>query len=231
VFEPDFIRPFYKSKVATDAHLLEEVMQDGNASFASKVCEQGKRAGVNEEAHLDAVASLIVGGGLKFTSNDAACLVYPQVLTGGTTAHRFYASYPSEDEAMREAVENTERIALLTDFVETRSGLEKVLDLKEEFRDTGKVIIPRLDSGDIPTLTVEALQMQKERGMLDSKRDTVTVSEGLSSIEAVRALEEKVKKAGFSTELLKYGIGGLLVSKDKTRDSVSGAYKLTDTEF
>jgi hypothetical protein len=44
VFEPDFIRPFYKSKVATDAHQLEKVMQDGDASFATKVCEQGKRA-------------------------------------------------------------------------------------------------------------------------------------------------------------------------------------------
>ncbi|MDR0607626.1 MAG: hypothetical protein LBG52_04705 [Candidatus Peribacteria bacterium] len=132
---------------------------------------------------------------------------------------------------MRDAVERTEKTALLTDFVETHSGLEKVLNLKEEFRNTGKVITPRLDSGDIPTLTVEALQMQKERGMLDPKRDTITVSEGLSDIEAVRALEEKVKKAGFSTALLKYGIGNLLVAKDKTRDAVSGAYKLTDTEL
>jgi hypothetical protein len=60
--------------------------------------------------------------------------------------------------------------------------------------------------------------------------DTITISEGLSSIEAVRNLEKTVKEAGFSTESLKYGIGGLLVSKDKTRDSVSAAYKLTATE-
>ncbi|MDR2191221.1 MAG: hypothetical protein LBP53_08945 [Candidatus Peribacteria bacterium] len=67
--------------------------------------------------------------------------------------------------------------------------------------------------------------------MLDTTRDTITVSEGLSSIEDIQALENQVKEAGFSTELLKYGIGGLLVSKDKTRDSLSAAYKLTATEY
>ena len=162
VFEPDFIRPFFKSKVATDAHRLEEVMQDENASFSTKVCEQGKRAAINEEAHLDAVSSLIVGGGLKYTSNDAAALVYPQLLTGGTTAHRFYASYPTENEAMQDAVESTESTALLTDLVQTESGVDKVLQLKQQYRDTQKVIIPRLDSGDIPALTVETLKKQKE---------------------------------------------------------------------
>jgi hypothetical protein len=57
--------------------------------------------------------------------------------------------------------------------------------------------------------------------MLDPQRDTITISEKLSSIEEVEILEKKVKKADFSTELLKYGMGGLLVSEDKTRNSVS----------
>ncbi|MDR0860993.1 MAG: hypothetical protein LBO09_08780 [Candidatus Peribacteria bacterium] len=227
IFEPDYIRPFFKSKVATDVHALEEVMDDGDATFASKTCEQGKRAAINEEAHLDAVASAIVGGGLKLTSNDAAALVYPQVLSAGTTAHRFYASYPSEDEAMDAAINKMDKITLLTDFVDTRNGVEKVIALKENHPE--KIIFPRLDSGDIPQLTLETLQRQKEAGMFDPKRDKICVSEGINTIEKIKNLEDMVRANGFSTESLSYGSGGLLVSKNKTRDSVSAAYKLTNT--
>ena len=42
--------------------------------------------------------------------------------------------------------------------------------------------------------------------MTDPKRDKVSVSEGIGSIEKVRNLENEVKKAGFSTEYLKYGM-------------------------
>jgi nicotinic acid phosphoribosyltransferase len=65
--------------------------------------------------------------------------------------------------------------------------------------------------------------------MLDPARDYITISEGISSKEAIKNLEDAVRAAGFSTALLKYGSGGLLVAKDKTRDSVSAAYKLTNT--
>ncbi|MDR2541433.1 MAG: nicotinamide phosphoribosyltransferase domain-containing protein [Candidatus Peribacteria bacterium] len=227
IFEPDFIRPFFKSKVATDAHALEEVMQGEDTNFASKVCEQGKRAAINEEAHLDATSALIVGAGLKLTSNDAAALVYPQVLSAGTTAHRFYASYPSEDEAMDAAVEKMDKITLLTDFINTPSGTNKVIDRKE--RNPEKIIYPRLDSGDITQLTLDMLQRQKEAGMSDTTRDKICISEGIGSIEKIKNLEDTVREAGFSTAFLSYGSGGLLVSKDKTRDSVSAAYKLTNT--
>lgn len=162
-FEADFIRSFYKSKVATDAQRLEQLMEDDHASFATKVCEQGKRAAINESSHLDAAASLVVGAGLKKTSNDAAALVYPQLLTGGTTAHRFYSSYPSEQEAMEVAVQKTDHIALLTDLVETDHGVDQVLDIKERYRNTPKVIFPRLDSGDTHAMTIATLQKQKER--------------------------------------------------------------------
>lgn len=230
IFEPDFIRPFYKSKVATDAHRLEEIMQDDHASFATKVCEQGKRASINEESHLDAVASLIVGGGLQRTSNDSAALVYPQVLSGWTTAHRFYASYPTEDEAMKDAVEKTDKIALLTDLVNTERGVEKVLDIKEKYRNSERIIFPRLDSGNTKQATLDTLSKQEKRWMRDSLQDKVSVSEWISSEKAIKELEIAVKEIGFGTEFLAYGIGGLLVAKDKTRDSVSAAYKLTNTE-
>jgi nicotinic acid phosphoribosyltransferase len=202
-------------------------MQDADSSFATKVCEQGKRAAINEEAHLDATSALIVGAGLKLTSNDAAALVYPQVLAAGTTAHRFYASYPSEDEAMDAAVEKMDKITLLTDFVDTHNGVEKVIEYKKNNPD--KIVYPRLDSGDITQLTLDTLQRQKDAGMSDTARDKVCVSEGISTIEKLKNLENTVRENGFSTAFLSYGSGGLLVSKNKTRDSVSAAYKLTNT--
>ncbi|MDR2191222.1 MAG: hypothetical protein LBP53_08950 [Candidatus Peribacteria bacterium] len=64
---------------------------------------------------------------------------------------------------MQDAVKKTDKITLLTDFVDTHSGIDKVLDLKEQYRNTNKNITLRLDSGDIPTLLLEALQKQKER--------------------------------------------------------------------
>jgi hypothetical protein len=64
---------------------------------------------------------------------------------------------------MRDAIEKTDKITLLADFVDTHSGLPKILDFKEEYRNENKIITPRLDSGDIPNLTVETLQAQERR--------------------------------------------------------------------
>lgn len=75
VYEPVFLRAFFKSIVATDAHYLEEIIGQG------RVAEFGKRATPNEDFHLDAVEANIVGGGLKLTSNDTAALVYPQTVS------------------------------------------------------------------------------------------------------------------------------------------------------
>ena len=103
VYEPIFLRAFFKSIVATDAHYLEEII------WQWRVAEFGKRATANEDFHLDAVEANIVGGGLKNTSNDTAALVYPQVLSGWTTAHRYFACYPTENEAFINAIEKSEK--------------------------------------------------------------------------------------------------------------------------
>lgn len=42
-------------------------------------------------------------------------MVYPQTLSGGTTAHRYFSCYPTEDEAFLNAIESTDKIALLVD--------------------------------------------------------------------------------------------------------------------
>ncbi len=73
-FEPDFLRIFYQTAVATDMHRIEHILGPG------RVVEFGKRAGINEEAHMDAVEACYVGGGLRVTSSDTAACAIPEVI-------------------------------------------------------------------------------------------------------------------------------------------------------
>ena len=164
------------------------------------------------------------------TSNDLAALVYPQIKASGTTAHRYYASYPTEEEAMEEAIKSEDTLALLIDLNESYSGIEKAIALKKKYRHTGKRIAIRLDSGDIAGQAVYALRRLKEEGMCDPDMDKVMASD-ISSIEGIRHVENSVREAGFDPkDFIMYGLGGLLVAKEKTRDKLSVGYKLTDTE-
>jgi nicotinic acid phosphoribosyltransferase len=53
------------------------------------------------------------------TSNDIAVAAIPQLKSSGTTAHRYLASYTTEDEAFRNAIKKTTKIALLVDLVDS----------------------------------------------------------------------------------------------------------------
>lgn len=55
VYEPVFLRTFFQSVVATDIHFLEEILG------SNRVVEFGKRATVNDKAHIDAVEACYVG--------------------------------------------------------------------------------------------------------------------------------------------------------------------------
>lgn len=224
VYEPIFLRAFFKSIVATDAHYLEEIIGQG------RVAEFGKRATPNEDFHLDAVEANIVGSGLKITSNDTAALVYPQVLSGGTTAHRYLACYPSEDEAFINAIEKTDKIWLLVDLVDSYRGIDKIVALKKKYRSSGKIIGMRLDSGDLADQAVYALKKLKENWMLDPILDKIVVAD-ISTVDDIRRVEDAVIAAGFDPkEFIQYWLGWLLVARNKTRDALSAAYKLTNTE-
>ncbi|MFZ2151366.1 MAG: hypothetical protein WAZ12_01240 [Candidatus Absconditicoccaceae bacterium] len=224
VYEPVFLRAFFKSIVATDAHYLEEIIGQG------RVAEFGKRAAPNEDFHLDAVEANIIGCGLKNTSNDTAALVYPQVISGGTTAHRYFACYPTENDAFINAIEKCDKIALLVDLVDSYKGIDKIVALKKKYRASGKIIGMRLDSGDLADQAVYALRKLQENGMLDPKMDKIVVAD-ISTVDDVRRVEDAVTAAGFDPkEFIQYGLGGLLVARNKTRDALSAAYKLTDTE-
>lgn len=228
VFEPLFLRAFYQSVVATDAAFIDNIIRSG------RVWEYGKRAWINEESHMDAVESLIVAMWLTTTSSDAAALVFPELLTSGTTGHRYYAAYPSEDEGFINAVEKSERITLLVDLIDSYNWIDKVMKIKQDYRSTDKIIFTRLDSGDVAEQAVYCLEEQMKYNMMDPSRDKIVV-EDISNIDQLRRVEDLCEKALEGTEynhedFIVYGLGGMLVTRNKTRDAVSAGYKLINTE-
>lgn len=224
VFEPNFMRVFFQSVIATDMNYIE------NLIGTDRVVEFGKRASANEKAHVDAVEACYVGGGVVGTSNDAAAAIIPQIVSSGTIAHRYLASYSSEDAAFVNAIEKTEKIALLVDLVDSYRGIDKIIALKKQYRETGKAIWMRLDSGDLVDQAVYALRAQQSAGMLDPVRDKIVVAD-IGNVDKIREIEAKVEEAGFDPkQFIVYGLGGLIVAKNKLRDTVSAAYKLTETE-
>ena len=225
VFEPMIIRPFFKSAIATTG----SVYADAIWWSLSPICEQWKRAGASEETHMDGVSSLMVWGGLDKTSNDAAALAY-NLKTSGTTAHRFYASYDTEKEAMEEAAK-IDNMVILTDLIDTVSWINKALEIKQRKQAEWKNVMLRLDSGNIAELAIYALQKQKELGMMDPKKDKICISDGVSTIEKFNKVCDAIRDAWFDPEkYLVFGIWWWLIANNKTRDALSAAYKLTNTE-
>jgi len=224
-FEPMIIRPFYKSAVATTWNRYA----DGIGWNLDLICEQWKRAWANEELHMDWVSSLIVWWWLKRTSNDAAALVY-DLKTSGTTAHRFYQSYDTEDEAMEAAAEIDDMV-LLSDLIDSVSWVEKILKIKKRKQAEWKNVMPRLDSGNIAELAIYTLKRQKELWMTDLKKDKIYISDWVSTIEKFNQVCDAVRDAWFNPEfVLGFWIGWALVANGKTRDDLSAKYWLTNTE-
>ncbi len=220
-FEPIFLRTFYPSAVATGAHIIEEILGTG------RVAEFGMRSWFNNDSHFDAVEACIIGMDLKATSNDMAAAVYPQTHTSWTTAHRFYACYKTEDEAFETNIQNNEKVALLIDLADSYSGIRKAVTLKKKYRHTNKPIAMRLDSGDLADQAIYALTMLAEAWMNDPMLDKVIIAD-ISSVEQLIEIENKIAEAGFDPKkYIVYGLGWLLVAKEKTRDQLSGWYKLT----
>lgn len=223
-FEPMFLRLFYQSAVATELRALEDLLGSG------RVVEFGSRSSWNNATHFDALEALAVGGGLVGTSDDAAAAALPNLRASGTIAHRYLASYPTEEGAFRDAIEKNDKIALLIDLIEPYRGIDRAVALKREFRNSGKAVWMRLDSGNLADQAVYALESCRKAGMLDPALDKIVVAD-ISSYEDVVRVEKAVADAGFDPkDFIVYGLGGLLVATRKTRDALSAAYKLTETE-
>ncbi len=220
-FEPDFHRVFYESLVATTAHEIDTKVG------ANRFIEVGKRGTPNEEMHLQAAAAMYSGGGIFLTSNDAAAACYPHLKDVGTLGHRFIQFYDSEEESFRRAIEGTEATSLLIDLTDSYRGIDKALELKEEYRETGKKIWIRLDSGNILEQVIYTLQKFRELGFEDAALDKVVV-EDLSTVDDMVKIDDAVIAAGFDPQkFVVYGAGGLLVTKMKGRSDASTGYKLS----
>lgn len=222
-FEPMFHRVFYPSMVATTAHVI-------NRAFPGRFIEVGKRGTATEETHLIAARSMFAMG-IDMTSNDAAAAAFPGLKDVGTLGHRFIQGVSIKEcmgvrDAFVKAIEKTDAVALLVDLTDSYEGIAYALELKELYRNSGKRISIRLDSGNVAEQTVYCLQEYAARGFTDPSRDKVIV-ENISTVDDMRAIDEMVRQHGFDPEkFVTYGAGGLLVSQGTTRSDASSAFKL-----
>jgi nicotinic acid phosphoribosyltransferase len=243
IYEPMFMGCTFKSMVATDWLVITNIMHqwriviwDDNEEI--KVAniikwiyadEFGLRSTYNLDHHFDAAEALIVWAGLQATSSDATAAVYPQLRTSWTIAHRFLASYETEEEAFEEAIQKKDKITLLVDLVDSYQGIEKVITLKKKYRDTWKKIWIRLDSGDLCDQTLYALRRFKEEWLTDPSLDKIVVAD-ISSIDDIVKIETAVRDMGIDPrDYIYYGLGELLVNKNKTRSRASTGFKVTRT--
>lgn len=126
---------------------------------------------------------------------------------------------------MHNAIKHNTHISLLVDYADSYSGIDKVIKLKKQYPD--HCITPRLDSGDMIDQAIYAIKNHKDNGLSNPKKDYIVVSD-ISSTDEIYAIEKAVKDAGYDPEKrIKYGLGGLLVARNKTRSAMSAAFKLT----
>ncbi|MBI2668346.1 DUF5598 domain-containing protein [Candidatus Woesearchaeota archaeon] len=226
--EPHLEQIFAPVIQATKARLMYEVAGEKFAEF-------GLRSDQNENNHVALMMALYVGGGLNLTSDDQAVCLFPEYFRDvGTMGHEFIMAYQRSDRSLEEAqqrayhdfVEANNRSALLPDIIHTqRSGLPAIVRLIKEYAGTEKVIMPRLDSGDVPGDTVLWKKMTLQAGVPNT---TVVVEDGYSPDKA-RQTKEKYAAAGFDPEDIIVGAGGYF-QEDCHRDAASIVYKRSATQ-
>lgn len=223
IFEPIFLRLFYQSVTATNAQMIEEIIGEW------RTVEFWYRASINDEMHMNGMEANYVWAWINKTSADITAAAL-NMMADWTTAHRYFTAYPTEDEAMVQAIEKNDKIWLLVDSVEAYAGIDKIMNLKKKYQTKGKIIAPRLDSWNIANQAVYAIQKQVEMWMIDSNTNKIVAAD-ISSIEDIIKIETAVTEAGYNPkDYIVYGLWGLLIAREKTRDIVSAWYKLSNTE-
>jgi nicotinic acid phosphoribosyltransferase len=221
-FEHVFHRAFYPMLVAAQAQVLLQIIGDPR-----RFIEVGKRGAATEAQHLSALKAIAVGGGFQLSSNDAGVglLAMSDV---GTIGHRFVQRFGSVEQAFRFAIEHLPRVTLLPDLIDSMSGIELTLRLKQEYRATGKPILLRLDSGDLLEQARYYLRELTRLNYLDPAQDMLVI-EGLDSLEELAGIERALC-AEFGSELVHrlvaYGAGSLLISDRTSRADASSGFKL-----
>lgn len=213
---------------ATKARLMKEAV---GAQFA----EFGLRSDENENNHVTLLMALYVGGGIQLTSDDLAALLFPEYFKDiGTVGHEFIMAYQrrgltleqAQKQAFRDFVKANERSALLPDVINTiHSGLPAILELVKEYEGSGKVIMPRFDSGDINEQCLIWKNMTLNAGIEKTK---IVVEDGYTPKKG-RETKQKYAAAGFDPEEIIVGAGGYF-RQNCTRDDASLVYKRSATE-
>lgn len=221
-FEPKLLRIFYPSLVATHAKMIEEM------AGAGRIVDFSNRSAINDDMQFASARANYIWWWVNKTSNDATASVYPFLKTSGTLAHRYFASFDSEDEALENAIEKHDTIAVLVDYVDSMSGIDKILALKAKY--PHKNIYPRLDSWNILGQTIYYLNEVRKTWKLNDN-EKIIISE-VSSMEKLNTIEDTVWEEGFDpSKYILYGIGWLITAAKKTRDEASAAYKQTEFKW
>ncbi len=226
--EPHLEHLFAPIIQATKARLMYEAAGETFVEF-------GLRSDQNENNHVTLMMALYVGGGIKSTSDDQAVWLFPEYFRDvGTVGHEFIMAYQRSGHSLEEAqqqayhdfVQANDCSALLPDVIHTqRSGLPAILRLVKEYAGTGKIIMPRLDSGDVPGDTVFWKEMTLSAGISDT---AVVVEDGYSPDKA-RETKKKYAAAGFNPEDVIVGAGGYF-QDGCHRDAASMVYKRSATQ-
>ncbi|MFH1400956.1 MAG: hypothetical protein ABIH41_05540 [Nanoarchaeota archaeon] len=226
--EPHFEQAYAPIIQATKARLFKEAVGEKFAEF-------GLRADQTENDHIALMLAIHVGGGFTYTSDDQAVLLFPDLFKDiGTVGHEFLMAYQrngrSLEEAQRIAYETficaNDRSALLPDIVSTEySGLPAIMEQIRRSNGSGKVIMPRFDSGDVGAQT-----LLWKRMTIDAKlRDSPMVVEDGMTPEKSRRVKENYAAAGYDPQDIIVGAGGYFQSGCH-RDAISLAYKRSATE-
>jgi len=218
--EPQFLTSFKHIIYATKARLMKESTGEDFAEF-------GLRADDSINDHAMLMLSLYVGGKLKYTSDDQAVFLFPELFKDiGTVGHELAQTYQKKGRTLEEAqrlaymdfLEKNDTAALLPDIVNTRaSGFPLIKTLAEMFPE--KNIFPRLDSEDVPEQCVDWAKFRNG----DMKSNRIVVEDGYNP-EKARETKSLYAAAGANPKDIFTGAGGYF-QEGNTRDAISMAYK------
>ena len=196
---------------ATNARLMREAAGPLTAEF-------GLRSDISMNTHIALMLALYVGGGIVFTSDDQAEMIFPELFKAiGTVGHEFIMAYQREGisleeaqwEAFRAFVKANDSSSLLPDVIDTiKSGLPMIMKLREEFEPQGKIVRPRFDSGNIPEQNVfwkEMCNLARSENRI-SKQDTFVDEDGYDPIKS-RETKDAYRNAGYDPNEIIIGAG------------------------
>jgi nicotinic acid phosphoribosyltransferase len=225
--EPHVLNGYAPVIAATKARLMKEAVGEKFAEFGYR----GARNGLD---HAVLMMALKVGGDYEYTSNDEAVYLFGDNFTSiGTVGHEYIMAYQrdglsleeAQEQAFRDFIEHNEKSALLPDIIDTiKSGLPMVLKMKLEYSPSGKIIMPRFDSGDILGQQLVWKKMSEEAGV-----DSMHIVEDGYTPEKGRKSKEDYAAAGGNLDDVIVGAGGYF-QNGNTRDAISFAYKRTSTK-